>query len=779
MNPASPFLLSRYSLLSAYLLAGFSALAYQIISFKLIAVSGLSDAMSVAISLTAFVVLSGLGSLYARRVSPRLAWIPETLLGAYSAAIFLFIELFSTEALLVLSGSFSVESKLILYLALVAPMAFIPGILMPIYHRRAQASLPGNESASFGAIYVVFHAGGALSLLLIELYVFPSKGWSFAGIAVSLLSLVNGLLSRSFDMPVAGAASPSVGAPSSSIDKAKLFLISVLTGFVGILVYKAFDYIVGPNIRNYTAVTASIFLGIALSGLVTYRTSLKMNSMGLLVSVVSILALLILASAPYATIPLVFAGLSPWVVYALVLAAIVIPLYAVYGTSVTVAVRDGMRSDTALFLSSIGNGVGYWLYLLSAGQLIDVFIVALLAIGVFFACLKAHRIALVLPFAALVGLTASQVPQLALHQAIIAANMEAESHVGAKIFAIDEVPIAFDSGRVQFDGSWNPWGWSTDAVSYDISYTQADFETQYSQSLLVIGGFISLNLDYPEMLKYSESAAALIPSMFVENKGASLVLGAGTGVSAGAVADLYSRSEVVDLNPETLSALEYFSELNNDLKSKSTLHERDALSFVAEAAVSGRSYDLIFSTVTGPGLSYSSMLYTKEFYQQVSRSLAPNGVFAFWLDGRLGLERGAPEVLNALQSSFDHTRFFSVRPTMAPEGEMPYVVILASNDPLRLRTDTTSKEFQKLTQLMADLSDIEEYQTAPSSPQEYLKGLELHLCSESSARPGSMRTLSFSYDYEIMLESRANMYKFISKDWSEDQDPPQRRFCIY
>ena len=46
-----------------FFIAGFAGLAYQIVSFKLISSSGIGDAISVAISLTAFVSLSGVGAL--------------------------------------------------------------------------------------------------------------------------------------------------------------------------------------------------------------------------------------------------------------------------------------------------------------------------------------------------------------------------------------------------------------------------------------------------------------------------------------------------------------------------------------------------------------------------------------------------------------------------------------------------------------------------------------------------------------------------------------------
>lgn len=98
-----------------FFIAGFASLAYQIVSFKLISISGLGDAISVAISLTAFVALSGFGALFAGRVRSSMSGIYEALLGLYGVFLFGAIGTIGIDQIISFSGGIGLLPKLLLF----------------------------------------------------------------------------------------------------------------------------------------------------------------------------------------------------------------------------------------------------------------------------------------------------------------------------------------------------------------------------------------------------------------------------------------------------------------------------------------------------------------------------------------------------------------------------------------------------------------------------------------------------------------------------------------
>lgn len=732
-----------------FFIAGFAALAYQIVSFKFISTSGLGDAISVAISLTAFVAISGFGALFAGRVTAQKTFLCEFTLGIYALLLFGTVHLAGIDQLVVISGAFSLTVKLLLFSLLSAPLAFLAGMLVPLHQHRYQTTT-SNASAfsSFVIVFVAFHFGGAVSLVLIEQYGFPNIGWPQVGLILGIISIVNAAWTRSW--VVAGNAQGGFQESfRANRITAYLFLLSVLTGFVGIATYKIFDYVVGPNIRNYTVLTAAIFVGLGISGLLAGRMRLTFKDVVGLTAAGCVFLALAVSWLPTLTFTLIDLSVNPWLTYTLVAVLLAVPMYSLVGLSIPASVRLGVRSDVALFVVSIGNAIGYWLYIATAHLNADMLLIVIFTLCLtIFSSVRTLRLAIPLALMAAVPLSNSFHP--ATHHIVLANSMPEYVSLRRDAFRPHELnsKVIEDFEVIK---SWNTYGWPTEHVR--VTERLAG-KVLTSHDFLVINGFISLRLTNKAKVTYSESMAAAIPALFSDERRRALVLGGGTGISANAAATLYSDVEVVDISPDTARHFEYFASINSNAKSKVTIHNRDALSFLAEVPAEDPGYDLIFSTVTGAGYQFSAMLYTQEFFSIAKTKLADGGVFAFWIDARFGEEYGAAEIISAMKNQFPHVKRVSVYPKENSQGNLSYQIVIGSMEPLEHSTLRSSELISYLTRL----------NTLRQQPHHTIISIDSFLKTRRSF-PGptispdnhsaNMKTLSFAYDYMAKIHRLA------------------------
>src|SRR5262249_4377435 len=149
-----------------------------------------------------------------------------------------------------------------------------------------------------------------------------------------------------------------------------------------------------------------------------------------------------------------------------------------------------------------------------------------------------------------------------------------------------------------------------------------------------INGFISIGLDSP-----AEKLVGAFASLFAPRRDRALVLGVGSGATAGTVARLLDHMDGVAINAVVLPNLHLTAKYNFDLRQRANieLFHDDAIHHVK---VSDQTYSLIVNTVTTPLYFSSSKLYTQDFFRLIKRRLAPDGVYMTWFDSRVG-DRGA------------------------------------------------------------------------------------------------------------------------------------------
>ncbi len=134
-----------------------------------------------------------------------------------------------------------------------------------------------------------------------------------------------------------------------------------------------------------------------------------------------------------------------------------------------------------------------------------------------------------------------------------------------------------------------------------------------------------------------------------------LVIGLGTGESAGWLASLSSMEtvDVIELEPSVLKMAQLCTPLNHDVLNhpKVKVIINDARE---QMLTTKQQYDLICSEPSNPYRSGISSLYTREFYEAAAQRLSTNGIFCQWLQSYEVDTSTIRSVCATLHSVFPH-----------------------------------------------------------------------------------------------------------------------------
>jgi spermidine synthase len=128
--------------------------------------------------------------------------------------------------------------------------------------------------------------------------------------------------------------------------------------------------------------------------------------------------------------------------------------------------------------------------------------------------------------------------------------------------------------------------------------------------------------------------AGLVGAMLHPGPRASLVIGLGTGSTAGWLADVpgMERVDAVELEPSIVHVARACAAVNRNCLEHPRV--RLVLADGREFLLTTRQrYDLIFSEPSNPYRAGISSLFTREFYQAAAERLQPRGIFMQWLQG--------------------------------------------------------------------------------------------------------------------------------------------------
>jgi len=184
-------------------------------------------------------------------------------------------------------------------------------------------------------------------------------------------------------------------------------------------------------------------------------------------------------------------------------------------------------------------------------------------------------------------------------------------------------------------------------------------KTESSRSIIVNGKSDSSTVHDIYTLKLS----AHLPALLARERKEVLIIGLGTGVTAGEIA-LYPDSEHVDvaeISPAVVKALPYFS------ASTYGVHENPKLRILNGDAfrILGRSrkkWDIIISEPSNPWVTGVDLLFTEEYYRMVRNHLTAGGVFVQWIQQYESNQEMMGMVFSTVQKEFPESRLFWSNP---------------------------------------------------------------------------------------------------------------------
>jgi spermidine synthase len=186
-----------------------------------------------------------------------------------------------------------------------------------------------------------------------------------------------------------------------------------------------------------------------------------------------------------------------------------------------------------------------------------------------------------------------------------------------------------------------------------------------------------------EYLRGDESTQvllALITLAHAPNAREGAVIGHGSGMSSHFLlgSPHLERLATIDIERQMVEAAKVFMPANQRVYEdpRAIFVFDDAKSYFAS---SDRQYDLILSEPSNPWVSGVSGLFTDEFYQRVSKKLAPNGIFGQWIHLYEIEDALVLSVMRALASNFQSFELFLTNDLD--------VLVVASNEPQLPRPD--------------------------------------------------------------------------------------------
>ena len=199
---------------------------------------------------------------------------------------------------------------------------------------------------------------------------------------------------------------------------------------------------------------------------------------------------------------------------------------------------------------------------------------------------------------------------------------------------------------------------------------------------------------------YTLKLLAHIPALLAEKRDHIMVVGLGTGVTAGELT-LYpdvDRIDIAEISPSVVSALPYFGEFTHNVQKDPRVHILlgDAFRIIGR---SKQKWDIVISEPSNPWVTGVDSLFTRNFYQLVKSHLTEKGVLMQWAHTIVASPDMIEMILNTIQQVFKHSYVFLGGSDL---------LIMASNQPITCsnlkQADFTLKNNEKVRQSLRKIN---------------------------------------------------------------------------
>ncbi len=564
------------------------------------------------------------------------------------------------------------------------------GATLPLLARFVEGEEPAHSRHLLARLYAINTFGGAAGSLLSAYWIIPALGLArtmhvaaAVSVSVGVTAIILGLRPQEAPRGAAPAKESSEPAPTATVDppsadeQIPYADALVLAGASGLLVFTSevvfvhlLALVIGTSVYAFGLMLAIFLVCLAAGTPVATRLAARYgrNAIGLSFAIAG----LALAASLFIwdKLPPLFIALGPivrsWHGRELVrglsaFLALVVPVVAM-GTSFPLILRavraksvgaDVGKLTVVNTLGSIaGSILGGFVLLPRLGSQRSLALVA--AIYVAFAIFAARRSRGVARVR-LVGVSAAAVLTMVLLPRWNLARLTS----GANVY--------FDAGVV-------PKG-VIEAIWEDVhgGVTTVVRDEAGMRTLLTNGKF--QGNDGAEV--QDNSGFAHIPVAFAQKRRRAMVIGLGTGTSAGAVAAYdFEQIDLLELSPAIVeTARTTFANVNHHVlaSDRTRLFLEDGRN---RLLVQPTRYDVISIEVSSIWFAGAANLYSKEFYELATQRLEPGGVLQQWTQLHHTNRRNLATVLHTVRSVFPHV----ILAVVGHQG-----IIVASQKPLTVR----------------------------------------------------------------------------------------------
>jgi spermidine synthase len=635
------------------LLSGSCGLAYEVLYVRALT-SVLGDMFYVhAALLSTFLIGVGLGAKAASRCR-RWLWAFEILTGLYALVLPIAAGWFSDQ----IASSIVTASPTLTILVTIG-FVTIPSVLIgfsiPLFSAYIKADLQGRPA--FQGIYKAYNLGALLSVLGVELLLVRAVGVRLSLATVGAVNLINGVVLL---LMKAAPASPPTETPRRFPRRTMvaLALASFCSAAFQMFFLKLCYLVFAPHRENFAIGLAVAMLGIFLGAWFGSKVRIRFETLLLLIA-----AVLGLNYVAYLPILELWEATSSWSRGSELLVLVhkfgfgclfALGPMLLFGATIPVLMRTegevAAESGHLLWISSLAMAAGYLAYVLLGHPLVATDVLLTVVGGITIA-------------GALVATgsrwskaqTGLAIAAVALFALLLATWQEQNFHLAQhrdRLEPGDEVTI-FKSGAESATlvrGKRNDW----------ISYN----------------GHPSIGVEIGGVVNTAELICGIIPALSAPRLDRALVIGLGSGITAGAASRVFTATDVVEINDAFYAMMPELSRANLEIAENPTasLHLSDGRAFlIGKQGV----YDAIINSVSAPTYFSASKIYTLEFYERVVQALRPDGVFSTWLAAPDMSEMGIETMLSALRHSFRYCDLRLMRGS--------YYMTTCSNQPIRVR----------------------------------------------------------------------------------------------
>jgi len=592
------------------LLSGMGSVVYEVLYMReLTAVLG--DMVYVHVALLAvFLLALGVGALLAPRA---LRWLfaVEAFIGLWAISFPLILGAWTAAPFATWISDPALYTWATV-LAILGPPALAVGFSVPLFSMYIEGS--DHVEQPFGLAYYAYNFGAAISILVVEFWVLRAFGQYAGLVGVACLNLLCAvvLVSRRNWVP---QERPTPDWPPRN-ELIGLGLLSLASAFFHAFFLIVFYHLLLPFRENFALCTAAVLLGMAIGTELTRRTNLRFSHAAAL----GALAILLVAlSAPFWQ-----ALHTNVVVFKFGVAFLFggIP-YIFLGAAIPALMRSrpAANSGVFLFVSGVANATGFIVYSFLLHPNSHVFFVVPIAITLLLLAAKIAEGRLPIP--------------------------------ALGVLALGIVPLLYSEHLVYSLNSGLDATWESEIIKSN-SDAVVLYKHPNGARAINYNGHPSIHAALPGgVYSSAERLSGMVSAPFAPSLERALVMGMGSGLTAGSAAQIYGHTDVVEINRAFWQVAQELSRGNYDLlkNPNATIHHDDARRYLLHTP---HQYDVIINSIPSPEFSAAAKIYTLEFFVAVSRKLKPGGIYATWFSSWNMSPKGVDTLLSTLGEVFEY-----------------------------------------------------------------------------------------------------------------------------